>query len=224
MSMQDMTTLMVSRYAAVLVVFVSGNIAANPEPTVVVLANGNGNAAAADANILSAGTSLLPTAAAAATVTFIETATLTLSETGSMRTIFSTITSTISPTPTVIMKKGEMSGLSKAGIGVGAAVAALFVLMLLGSSMVWVSQQKWAGADGVFGIFSRERWRANRETCVSGSRTSRDDWVGVREKQRKKSRSGVRSMDGKGNEKGKQREKVVPETRAKEKDAHVVWV
>jgi len=159
------------RYAAVLVVFVSGNIAANPSPTFCLLANADSNAANAGTDSMSTGSPLLNTAAAV-TITAIETSTLTFSETGTMRTILSTITSTMSPTPTVILKKAEMSGLAKTGVGVGATIGALFILMLLGSFLVWVRKQAWPGVEGLFAVFARGRASNER-----GVRTGVGRWV-----------------------------------------------
>ncbi|KAF2687995.1 hypothetical protein K458DRAFT_415066 [Lentithecium fluviatile CBS 122367] len=184
-------------YAAVLVVFVSGNIAANPEPTICMLADANGNAANVNADSLGTASGLLNTAAAA-TVTAVATSTLTFSETGSMRTILNTVTSTISSSPTVTMKKGEMSGLTKTGIGVGAALGALFILMLLGAFVVWVRERTWFGEGGLLSCFQRRRGRKESTERRTGRMTNLRAESSARRPNQSVSRS--RASRGKGKE------------------------
>jgi hypothetical protein len=116
------------------------------------------------------------------------------------------------------MKKGEMSGLAKTGIGVGAAVGALFILMLLGSFVVSIRKQTWFGVDGVFSVFARRRARTERRDWTGGVRTEKGTRTGVKKSSRSTSRGGATRKK----EKGKEREKVVVEMR--EKEPHVVWV
>jgi hypothetical protein len=216
-SLAESTPANPTSYAAVLVVFVSGNIAANPEPIHCVLVNANSNAANAGPDTLGTGSPPVGTAAAM-TVTAIETSTLTFSETGTMRTVLSIVTSTLSSTPTVIMKKGEMSGLAKTGIGVGTAVAALFVLMLVGNFLIWVRKQTLLGSDGVLASFTRAKARHDTDTWTGGRRDVKAHRTGVS----KDVRSGSRGKAGRNTSKSKERRKVAVET--KERDTHVVWV
>lgn len=132
------------RYAAVLVVFVSGNIAANPEPTTCILSSTEG---ATNANLAA-----LNTAGGGATVTQLAqgvtvtaTAVHTVTSYESLQTIVSTIVSrvTTTATPTVIIKKGELSDFAKTGIGVGASVGALFCIMVLAGAAVSLRRRKW---------------------------------------------------------------------------------
>jgi hypothetical protein len=191
------------RYAAVLVVFVSGNIAANPVPTVCMLADSNGNVMSANANGSSTASPLLDTMAPA-TVTAMATSTLTFSETGSVRTILSTVTSTILSTPTADVKKGDMSGIAKTGIGVGSAVGVLLVLVLVGGVVAWVREKGWFGEGGAFAHLVRRKGNQNgKMERRGGGRPGR-------------SASGSRV----GKEKGKG--KVGVDER--ENGGHVVWV
>src|SRR3712207_1926686 len=99
------------RYAAVLVVFVSGDIAANPEPTICVLSSKNGETES------NAGTGGLEFAdnkgSQAVTVTAAAVQTVTASPTGSMQTVFSTVMETVTATPSVAAKKQQLDDASK---------------------------------------------------------------------------------------------------------------
>lgn len=119
-----------------LVVFVSGNIAANPEPTICVLSGTNGETGA------TAGTGAQGSAdnkgSQAVTVTATAVQTVTASPTGSMQTVFSTVMETITATPSVVPKKQQLDDVSKAGIGIGVAVGALLVVVLVVGMAAWM--------------------------------------------------------------------------------------
>ncbi|KAF2188317.1 hypothetical protein K469DRAFT_703823 [Zopfia rhizophila CBS 207.26] len=124
-------------YAAVLVVFVSGNFAANPAPTVCKLEN---------SNVVSTNTALSDNDHATATITEMETVFR------SVQTVVSTVVSEVTTTPTAVVRKAELSTFAKTGIGVGASVGALFCLMVLGCGVwPWVNkrmkQKGWIGSE-----------------------------------------------------------------------------
>lgn len=115
-------------------VFVSGNIAQDPQPMVCTFQNGNAAIAATQAAF---NTAALNTAApvtvvnAAATVTATATVTLTQGS-QSIRTIINTMWAQSTPTATVIIKKDQLSSIAKTGVGVGIAAAAVMALFFLG--------------------------------------------------------------------------------------------
>lgn len=124
-----------------LVVFISGNIAENPIPISCILqAENAGQLNNAALNTAVPQNSVIPTAMATATVIqTVATAQATM-------TVFSTVVSNPPPTATVIVRKGEMSDLTKTGIGVGASVGLLFCLMIIVCVFLpWLRQKKWAG-------------------------------------------------------------------------------
>jgi hypothetical protein len=116
------------------------------------------------------------------------------------------------------MKKGEMSGLAKTGIGVGTAVAALFVLMLVGNFLMWVRKQTLLGSDGVFASFTRAKARDDTETWTGERRAVKTRRTGVSKDLRNEGRNAA----GRNSSKGREKRKVAGETR--ERDPHVVWV
>lgn len=202
-----------SSYAAVLVVFVSGNIAANPQPTTCNFQTGDGNSNA-NAAALNSATPIY--SAAAVTVTAYNVQTVTSIETGTMRTVFSTLVSVVTTTPTVIIKKGELSSFAKTGIGVGAAIGALFCLMLIGGMVVWMRQRKWVGEGGVFSVFGLGVRKEKEE------RNQHMGWWEKRQVAERKKMDAKGSIE-KGGENGNAKGKVkvgMQET----KDGQVVWV
>ncbi|KAF2736153.1 hypothetical protein EJ04DRAFT_511280 [Polyplosphaeria fusca] len=166
-------------YAAVLVVFVSGNIAENPQPTLCVLQNGNAALAASQvalnsqAALNSAAPATIVTAAVA-TVTATETITLTQGS-QTVRTIVSTVMAQASPTATVIIRKGELSTVAKAGVGLGIAVAAAAALFLLAGCV----KMSCANGASAFGWY-----KTRRENAQGARRRSREEVVSWRESER----------------------------------------
>jgi hypothetical protein len=182
----------------VLVVFVSGNIAVDPIPIRCILQDESGGALSnAALNNAVPQNSVIPTATV--TATMIQTV-LTVP---SSMIVFSTVVSNPSPTATVFVKKGEMSDLTKTGIGVGASVGLLFCLMVIVCGFLpWLRQKRWAEIWSCGGS-RRERKKRDSRRRVEGSR-------------------GVWSF----NEKNEVKEQV-QETSATEmelKDGRVVWV
>ncbi|KAF2268781.1 hypothetical protein CC78DRAFT_565240 [Lojkania enalia] len=163
-------------YAAVLVVFVSGNIAADPIPTTCIFQNTNTGAGAAILNTVAPINSLgsLSTANFVATVMATPIATITYTQTvpQSAVTIVSTVISQITATPTIIIKKGELSTFAKTGIGVGASVGALFCLMVIGCGAVPCLWRGWKKGIWRFGSGGRH------SIAVSGRPRRFSSWKG----------------------------------------------
>jgi hypothetical protein len=130
----------------VLVVFVSGNIAANPMPTVCVLqdagASGGTNAVALNTQVPVSSVNVAATLTATALQTSLAQQSTAAFQ--SVRTVVSTIELQATTTPTAVMKKSELSDFAKTGIGVGAAVGGLFCLMVIMCGILpWLKKRKW---------------------------------------------------------------------------------
>ncbi|KAF1963508.1 hypothetical protein CC80DRAFT_530359 [Byssothecium circinans] len=219
-------------YAAVLVVFISGNIAAKPEATICVLANGNGNGIAnsiANSNppVLNTATAL-PSQAPAATVMVTASAiqSVTSYDISSMQTVISTILSTMTSTagtstPTAVAKTQGLSTVAKTGVGVGIAIGSIFCLMLLAGILAWVKNWHWGGHGGEFlGLRWKGREGRKRERVVEERRGRRAE-----------KRTGRLKGEGKGNDgdmvrRGKETAVVGSGEveRDMDRDRHAVWV
>ncbi|KAF2467612.1 uncharacterized protein BDR25DRAFT_344727 [Lindgomyces ingoldianus] len=139
-------------YAAVLVVFVSGNLVANPAPTTCNLSNSNSNPNSAALNTALAANSaslaaITITATPAATATIIRTETIAQS----IQTVISTVITHVSTLPTpsasTAPKREGLSSFAKTGIGVGAAVGVVFCCLALGCGVGPWMKKRWAKAD-----------------------------------------------------------------------------